>query len=404
MKYRNRSCCNPPPSLATCSDGDTSSLPAFGGRGGGIIAVLSLLIAGIAAQPALAAPTDDLRQVEEQMSQKKQQQDALNSAAQQASKGLNGLRQKLISSTQRLQEKEAEGSSLDDRLDELTQQIADKSKASAQERAQLSLMVSALVEIASRPPESLFLQDHVTADHIHRSLLLKAILPRLREQAENGARNLSALYEMQTQLASQQKLVAAAHENLERQQQDLDQLIAVRQGFLQRTEVQKAEIAQHLAALSAEARNLRQLMEKVAPQRVQKNKVKPSGDKFALRWPVSGTVMRHFGDKDADGVTSDGLTFASPSAAPIVAPRAGRVVFAGPFRGYGKIVIIQHANGYHSLLSGFGRIDAEMSQDVDAGEPLGVLPVKAGAKQELYFEWRHGDQPIDPLSGFSLKR
>ncbi len=358
----------------------------------------------VGATPALAATTDDLRQVEEQLSQKKQQQDELDATAQQASKGLNDLRQKLIASTQNLQEKEAEGEALEDRLDELTQQIADKGKAATQQRAQLSQTVSALVEIASRPPESLFLQDHVTADHIHRSLLLKAILPRLREQAENGAHNLSALYEMQTQLASQQKLVAAAHENLERQQQDLDQLIAARQGFLQRTEAQKAEIAQHLASLSAEARDLRQLMEKVAPQRTQKNTAKPSGDTVALKWPASGAVTKHFGDKDADGVTSDGLTFASPSGAPIVAPRAGRVVFAGLFRGYGKIVILQHANGYHSLLSGFGRIDAEMGQDVDAGEPLGVLPVKAGAKQELYFEWRRGDQPIDPMSGFSLKR
>ena len=114
--------------------------------------------------------------------------------------------------------------------------------------------------------------------------------------------------------------------------------------------------------------------------------------------------MRHFGDKDADGVTSDGLTFASPSGAPIVAPRSGRVVFVGPFRGYGKIVILQHANGYHSLLSGFGRIDAEMGQEVDAGEPLGVLPVKAGAKQELYFEWRRGDEPTDPMGGLTIKR
>jgi murein DD-endopeptidase MepM/ murein hydrolase activator NlpD len=185
---------------------------------------------------------------------------------------------------------------------------------------------------------------------------------------------------------------------LEKQQKGLDQMIAMRQGFLQRTEEQKADIARHLAALAEEARDLRQLMEKVAMAHVQKPR--PRGA-LALRWPVSGIVRKNFGDKDADGVRSEGLTLAAPSGAPVVAPYAGRVVFVGPFRGYGQIMILQHNNGYHSFLSGFGRIDAEMAQEVDAGEPLGVLPVKEGTKPELYFEWRRGDKPVDPLSGLS---
>jgi septal ring factor EnvC (AmiA/AmiB activator) len=270
----------------------------------------------------------------------------------------------LISSTQSLQDKQTEQETLEDRLDDLTQEIAEKSKNEVEERKQLSLMISALVEIAGRPPESLFMQDHVTEDHIHRSLLLKAILPRLREQAEGAARDLAALYDLQEQLAKQKKLVEASQANLQNQQRDLDQLIATRQGFLQRTEEQKAEVARHLAALSDEARDLRQ-----------------------------------FGERDADGVTSEGLTLAGPSGAPVVAPHAGRVVFAGPFRGYGQILILQHDNGYHSFLSGFGRIDAEMGQEVEAGEPLGVLPVKNGGKPELYFEWRRGDEPVDPMGG-----
>jgi len=362
------------------------------------LALALFLLAPLAAH----AKTDDkLRQVEQQLNEKKQQQEELDKAAREASKGLGELREKLIESAKTLQEKASEQEALEDKLDDLTGQIAEKSKNAAQERQQLSLMVSALVEIASRPPESLFLQNHVTDDHIHRSLLLKAILPRLKEDAESAARDLAALYDLQKQLADQKRLVAAAHENIQHQQNDLDQLIAARQGFLQRTEAQKAEIANHLAELSDQARDLRQLMEKVSPPQHA-----PQGsarDNVALKWPVSGSVRRHFGDKDADGVTSEGLTFAAPSGAPIVAPYAGRVVFAGPFRGYGLIIILQHGNVYHSFLSGFGRIDAEMGQDVAAGEPLGVLPIKSGAKPELYFEWRRGDEPVDPISGLESK-
>jgi len=59
-------------------------------------------------------------------------------------------------------------------------------------------------------------------------------------------------------------------------------------------------------------------------------------------------------------------------------------------------LILQHDGGYHSFLAGFGRIDADMGQDVEAGEPLGVLPVKEDTRPELYFEWRHNTEPVDP--------
>jgi septal ring factor EnvC (AmiA/AmiB activator) len=366
---------------------------------------LPLFAAGIllccVALQAHAEGGGKLQQVEEELAQQKHQQDVLDATALEASRSLESLRQRMIASTRTLQEKEAEQENLENKLNQLTDEIAEKSKNADANRHELSLTVSVLVEIASRPPESLFLQDHAKADHIHRSLLLQAILPRLKRQAESAARDLGALYDLKARLAKHKKLVAASRSNLEKQQKDLDQMIATRQGFLQRTEAQKAEIARHLAALADEARDLRQLMEKVAtPPRIQKP---ASRGAQKLMWPVSGMVRKNFGDKDADGVRSEGLTLAAPSGAPVVAPYAGRVVFAGPFRGYGQIMILQHNNGYHSFLSGFGRIDAEMAQEVDAGEPLGVLPVKDGGKPELYFEWRKGDKPVDPLSGLGKR-
>jgi septal ring factor EnvC (AmiA/AmiB activator) len=344
-----------------------------------------------------------LHQVEEQLKQKQQQQEQLDAAARTAAKGLEELRDKLIASTKTVQDKQDEDEALEDKLDRLTDDIAAKSKNAAKERAQLSLMISALIEVASRPPETLFLQNGITADHIHRSLLLQAVLPELKDRAESTARDLATLYDLQTQLAEQKRLVAASQENLQKQRRDLDQLISARQGFLQRTEQQKADIAQHLQALTEEAKDLRQLMEKVTPPPSRASKPAPAGT-VALKWPVAGILKHRFGDRDADGVTSEGLTLAAPSGAPVVAPRAGRVVFVGPFRGYGQILILQHVGGFHSFLAGFGRIDAEMGQEVAAGEPLGVLPVKAGTRPELYFEWRHGEEPVDPSAGLESRR
>jgi len=347
---------------------------------------------------------DKLQQVEAKLAEKKQEQEALDAAAREASKGLEDLRQRMISSTKTLQEKENEQESLENKLDELTRAITEKSKHADEERRRLSMMMSALIDIASRPPESLFLQDRVMSDHIHRSVLLQAILPRLKEQAENAGQDLASLYELQINLAEHKKLVSAARSNMQKQQKDLDQMIATRQGFLQRTEEQKAEIARHLAELADQARDLRQLMERVSAVRPLKPPSKKTLRKSSgLAWPVSGPVRKTFGYKDPDGVVSEGLTLAAPSGSPVVAPSPGRVVFVGPFRGYGQIMILQHDNGYHSFLSGFGRIDAELGQEVDAGEPLGVLPVKAGTKPELYFEWRRGDKSVDPMTSLEKR-
>ncbi|MDD3370477.1 MAG: peptidoglycan DD-metalloendopeptidase family protein [Alphaproteobacteria bacterium] len=364
------------------------------------IAFLSLALLAVAAPHARAKDDGKLQNVEKQLAEKQQQREALDSAAQKASEGLADLRQRMIDSAKTLQEKEVEQDNLETKLDELTREIAEKSSNARQERRQLLMTVSALVGIMSRPPASLFLQERVEADHIHRSMLLKAALPRLKEQAENAARDLSHLYDLQERLAAHQRLVSAARANLEKQHKSLDQMIAARQGFLKRTEAQKAEIARHLAQLTEEARDLRQLMEKVSVRRAPKKFPKGS---VALNWPVSGVVSKNYGDKDADGVVSEGMTLAAPSGAPVVAPRAGKVVFAGPFRGYGLIMILQHESGYHSFLSGFGRIDAEMGQAVAAGEPLGVLPLKTGARPELYFEWREGEKTVDPLGGLQKK-
>jgi septal ring factor EnvC (AmiA/AmiB activator) len=172
-------------------------------------------------------------------------------------------------------------------------------------------------------------------------------------------------------------------------------LIAMRQGLLQKTEAEKAAIAKELVSLTSEARDLRDLMARVAPNR--KSLAGPALPPSLTR-PVAGTLIRGFGSRDADGVESQGLTFAGLPGGPVVAPAAGRVVFAGPFHGYGQILILQHKGGYHSFLAGFGRIDAEMGQEVEAGEPLGVMSAKGSTERpELYFEWRRNGEPVDPM-------
>ena len=86
------------------------------------------------------------------------------------------------------------------------------------------------------------------------------------------------------------------------------------------------------------------------------------------------------------------------AAAVVVAPFDGRVVYTGPFRTDGLILIIRHGDGYHSLLAGLGRAEVSLGQWVLAGEPVGVMPDAAepGSDGVLYFELRRDGRPVDP--------
>ena len=119
-----------------------------------------------------------------------------------------------------------------------------------------------------------------------------------------------------------------------------------------------------------------------------------------LTAPVTGQLVRHFGDP-TDAGAATGIAYQAAPAARVVAPCAGRVVYAGPFRSYGKLLILDCGRGYHVVLSGFERLDAQVGQALGAGAPVGVMPgwdPRATAiRPALSVELRHAGEPINPL-------
>src|SRR5208282_1523597 len=124
-----------------------------------------------------------------------------------------------------------------------------------------------------------------------------------------------------------------------------------------------------------------------------------------LHWPVSGVKVREFGGPDGLGGTQKGLSIASRGGADITAPCDGWVVYAGPFRSYGQLLILNAGGGYHVLLAGMERISVDLGQFVLTGEPVAVmgggLPESAAVVTKsmqpvLYVEFRKDGTPIDP--------
>ena len=110
--------------------------------------------------------------------------------------------------------------------------------------------------------------------------------------------------------------------------------------------------------------------------------------------PVAGEITAGFGEAGTSGQRQAGIALAARPRAQVVAPGAGRIAFAGPYRGYGRIVIVEHANGWTSLVTGLGTLDVAVGQAVAAGSPLGVAP---GRRGEVTLELRQGGEPVNPL-------
>jgi septal ring factor EnvC (AmiA/AmiB activator) len=118
----------------------------------------------------------------------------------------------------------------------------------------------------------------------------------------------------------------------------------------------------------------------------------PALARFML--PVAGRLVQGFGEQAPGKARSRGISLAANASAQAVAPAAGRVVFAGPFAGYGQIVIIDHGDGWTSLITGLVQLDTQVGQRLVGGSPLGLT---GPARQPVTLELRRGGEPVNPL-------
>jgi len=110
--------------------------------------------------------------------------------------------------------------------------------------------------------------------------------------------------------------------------------------------------------------------------------------------PVAGRLVMGFDASSGAGRPSRGIVLVAHGGAQVVAPAGGRVAFAGPYSGYGRIAIIEHEGGWTSLVTGLGRLDVEPGERVVGGSPLGVVESSDG---KVIVELRYGGEPVNPL-------
>jgi len=256
------------------------------------------------------------------------------------------------------------------------------------------------------------------------------LVPELRGEAEELARQLSGLERITTIVAAEKAAIRkeiAGLESAQAQVRGLAErkrlLAAAGNGRLEQEKDRAAELAskaktlkQLIDGLAAERRRTEaQQAEKAAAEEIEKRRQEAALHKPAIEFskargrldfPAQGSILKRFGDDDGLGGTIRGLAVATRDGAQVTAPAAGSVEFAGPFRSYGQLLILNAGGGYHILLSGMTDIGAAMGDFVRAGEPVGTMgtgPSPAALIGEqfqdgspvLYIEFRKDGEAID---------
>jgi len=373
--------------------------------------LLACLLLVCPAAYAEQAPQQRLEQIQRQIDESTRKQQELGTQAKNLDGELDSLRLKLIAATT-ASDKSAEA------LQELEKNLYDLEGASArqsvqlrQQREKLASLLAVLQRLSLTPPAIQLLSDTPPIDRVRTDLQLKAILPDIQARAAELSSTVNDLRALKARLTSQRSKVVSERNQWKNQSRELDKLIAERNQRLEAARSQRSRELQRANQLANQAQNLRELMDRLqaeAEAEAQNNNAPdeklqalPAG--ASRRLPVSAPALTRFGERDSFGNLNKGLILRPRAGAPVAAVASGRVAFAGPFRGYGRILILTHPGGYHTLTAGLSDVQVSVGDTVAAGEPLGHLPDATDPPPELYFEVRLRGTPIDPLGSQAQK-
>ena len=369
-----------------------------------------------------------LREATRALAEAQKRGDALEAAARRATAAADRTAREAAAVAARIQQSEAEIVLSQARVQQIDRQRGALRMQIAQRQEPVVRLTAALQLMARRP----LVFSLVRADSLEETVYLRAVLETMLPEVQRRTSGLRSEIVRGRQLQDKARAAAVA---LKASEQALDvrrqQLAAVESR--QRIESRSAQgiasrEADRALALAEETRDLAALMERLRADGSMRSQLaalpgpvprpdRPgsmlvvndnppavaAGASFAWILPVSGRIVTGFGDAAGGGASSArsdtaravGITLAPVAGAQIVAPAAGRIAFAGDYRGYGRIIIIDHDGGWTSLITNLGRLDVGVSARVLQGSPLGLA---GPGRPTVTVELRKDGTPVNPLS------
>jgi murein hydrolase activator len=349
------------------------------------------------------------------------------------------LNQALIDAAAGAQATEARMAATEARLAGLDASESGLRRSLEARRGLIGEVLAALQRMGRRPPPAVLVRPEDVLAAVRTSMLLGALVPELRGEVDTLAADLGELVRLKGLIAEERETLRRDIAGWAAERARLGALMEARQGRIGEAERQAVAERERVAALANEARSLRELIDRMEGEigaarraaeeakRAAEAQAQAMRDRFAaaardparlspklpfaetrgvLPLPASGQVVRAFGAPDGSGGTTRGVALGTRPRAIVTAPSDGWVSFAGPFRSYGRLLILNAGDGYYLLLAGMDQINVEVGQFVLAGEPVAVMGTGPSASPPpglpatsdpvLYVEFRKDGGSIDP--------
>jgi murein hydrolase activator len=416
----------------------------------GFLSLAGLLLAPAAGQ--VAAPTqqatavspDIIKQREQELEAAREQQRKAAELQQKLKADIDAIGQDRSKLNQQLIDIAAQVRSVETRIGDAEARLRPLDAREQQIRASLDSRRSEIVEVLAalqragrRTPPALLVRPEDALQSLRTAMLLGSVVPELRGRAEKLAGDLGELVALRKTIATERDALAKDRDKSREDQVRLAAFVDERQRKQSAIEKDMEAEGARAITLSKQVDSLQGLIARMeidvksaakaaATASLKGAPAAPNGKpnlgglkdparlspaiafasaKGLLAFPVNGSKIRDFGGSDGAGGVEKGISLTTRAGAQVTTPCDGWVVYAGPFRSYGQLLILNAGGGYHVLIAGMERILVNIGQFVLTGEPVAMMGstsqvasilATTATQPVLYVEFRKDGTPIDP--------
>ena len=357
---------------------------------------ISNIIFGVGVFVALGAfvpaanAANDLEKIQSQIAQTEKRSHELSVRVASTERDIAKTKKDLVRTADQVSTLEQQRAEIAKKIAELDSRIESITREMEKNRGRIADSAASILFVASHPSfDSADMHEYVLT-----SSVLTGAADMFAGEIERADKQIAELARVRDARAVEKEKLDRTAKKYTSQRNELDKLLRTRSAQNEKLKSEQAGLQKKLRELSARAKSISELSAGVGSSQMSAD---AHFSRRKLNLPVRGRVVVHYGEKTALGLKSDGWRIRTRGDALVMAPADGVVKFADNFRGFGKVIIMSHKNGYNTVMTNLGSVDVLPEQEVLAGEPVGRMSVD---KQEMYLEVRRGNQSVDPARLF----
>lgn len=332
----------------------------------------------------------ELAKINAQIKQTEQQDKKLSQQVKSSERDVAATKKKLVRAADQVSTLEEQRGAITKKIAELDGRIDKLSREIEENRGRIADAAASILFVASHP--SFNTED--MRQYALTSAVLSGAAARFDDEMQRAQAQIKELAEARDARAIEKEKLDRTAKKYAAEKTQLDKLLRQRAAQNEKLKNQQAAVRKKLRELSARAKNISELSAGVGSSQMSAD---ARFSRRKLNTPVRGRLVVRFGEKTALGLNSDGWRIRTRGDALVMAPADGVVKFADSFKGFGKVIIMSHKNGYNTVMTNLGQIDAVVGQDVLGGEPVGRMDPN---KPEMYLEVRRGNKAVNPANLF----